>query len=324
MRSLRYLPSSLSVVAVTRTLASPLVIPGHEGSLTVGHAATDDFENILPELGTRAVKKPFYTIAHRCSNMGAVQRAVKDGANAIEMDLFSEGKDGWWASHDGPSKNGNSAKEMFDNIAAHRKAGKSITFVWLDLKNPDACDPGKPAEWGCSIAALRDLARQILEPQGVRVLYGFSGNENGHAYQLLQSGLTDNEALNVDGRSSPLQQFFNNKGPSSIQKRVASYGWMDLKEGFGDCTESGDAHLTCTQLRQEVASGKFGKVFSWRAVVDQVQLVHKLMGVGIDGIIYGLDVAPYGGSATQALVQIRSSLAQNGGYRYAGISDNPW
>ncbi|KAF5617045.1 phospholipase D [Fusarium tjaetaba] len=324
MRSLHYLLSSLSVVAVTRALANPLIIPRHESSLAVRHAATDDFDDILPELGIRAAKKPFYAIAHRCNDMSAVQRAVNDGANAIEMDIFSEGKDGWWASHDGPSKNGDRAKDMFDNIAAHRKAGKPITFVWLDLKNPDACDPGKPEEWGCSIAALRDLARQILEPQGVRVLYGFYGNENGNAYRLLQSGLTANEAMNVDGRSAPLQQSFNNKGPSSIQKRVASYGWKDLKEGFGDCTESGDAHLTCTQLRQEVASGKFGKVFSWTAVVDQVQLVQKLMGVGIDGIIYGLDGAPYGGSATQALAQIRSALAQNGGYRYAGVSDNPW
>ncbi|KAF4440826.1 Phospholipase D [Fusarium acutatum] len=322
MRSLHYLLSSLSVAAVT--LASPLVILEQEGNLAVRHSTSDDFDNILPGLGTRAVKKPFYAIAHRCNDISAVQRAVNDGANALEMDLFSEGKDGWWASHDGPSKNGNRAKEMFDAVAAHRKAGKAITFVWLDLKNPDACDPGKPAEWGCSIAALRDLARQILEPQGVRVLYGFYGNENGNAYRLLQSGLTVNEALNVDGRSAPLQQFFNNKGPSDVPKRVASYGWMNLKEGFGDCTESGDVHLTCTQLRQEVISGKFGKVFSWTAVVDQVQLVQKLMGVGIDGIIYGLDGAPYGGSATQALAQIRSSLAQNGGYRYAGISDNPW
>ncbi|KAF5688662.1 hypothetical protein FDENT_4747 [Fusarium denticulatum] len=218
MRSLHYLLSSLSVIVVTSTLASPLVIPGNEGSLAVRHSATDDFDNILPKLSTRAVKKPFYAIAHRCNDMGAVQRAVNDGANAIEMDLFSEGKDGW------------------------------------------------------------DLARQILEPQG----------------------------------------------PSSIQKRVASYGWMNLEEGFGDYTESGDAHLTCTQLRQEVASGKFGKVFSWTAVVDQVQFVQKLMGVGIDGIIYGLDGAPYGGSATQALAQIRSSLQKNGGYRFAGTSDNPW
>jgi hypothetical protein len=58
--------------------------------------------------------------------------------------------------------------------------------------------------------------------------------------------------------------------------------------------------------------------------VDQVQLVQKLMGVGIDGIIYGLDGYPYGGSATQTLEQIRSSLAHNGGYKYADINDNPW
>jgi hypothetical protein len=48
------------------------------------------------------------------------------------------------------------------------------------------------------------------------------------------------------------------------------------------------------------------------------------MGAGIDGIIYGLDGYPYGGSATQTLAQIRSSLAQNGGYKYADINDNPW
>ncbi|KAF5534719.1 phospholipase D [Fusarium phyllophilum] len=290
MRSLYYLLSSLSVVAVTGTLASPLVIPGHEGSLAIRHSVTDDFNNILPELGIRAVKKPFYAIAHRCNDMGAVQHAANDGANAIEMDLFSEGKDGWWASHDGPNKDGNTAKEMFDTIASHRRAGKPITFVWLNFKNPDACDPGKLGKWGCSIAALRDLARQILDPQ----------------------------------RSAPLQQFFNNNGPSDIEKRAASYDRTKLQEGFGNCSESGDAHLICTQLRQEDISGEFGKVFSWTAVVDQVQLVQKLMGVGIDGIIYGLDGAPYGGSATQALAQIRSSLAQNGGYRYAGISDNPW
>ncbi|PNP79419.1 hypothetical protein FNYG_07254 [Fusarium nygamai] len=321
MRSLHYLLSSLSVAAVT--FASPIVNPEHEGNLAVRQSTTNGLDNILPELGTRAAKKPFYAIAHRCNNISAVQHAVNDGANAIEMDLFSEGEDGWWASHDGPSKNGNRAKEMFHTIAAHRKAGKPITFVWLDFKNPDACDPGKPAEWGCSIGALRDLARQILEPQGVRVLYGFYGVQNGSAYRLLESDLTANEALNVDGRSVPLQQFFNKNGPSDIQKRVASYGYTQLEEGFGNCTEPGDAHLTCTQLRQEVISGKFGKVFSWTAVMDQVQLVQRLMGVGIDGIIYGLE-GPYGGNSTQALAQIRSSLVQNGGYRYAGISDNPW
>ncbi|CAJ0551428.1 Ff.00g113580.m01.CDS01 [Fusarium sp. VM40] len=322
MPSLSHLLSGLFVA--TLALAGPVAFPEQGGVLSTRQSSNDAFDDTVSELNARGSKKPFYAIAHRCNDIGAIQRAVNDGANAIEMDLFSEGQDGWWASHDGPSKNGNRAKAMFDTIAGHRKAGKPITFVWLDLKNPDACDPAKPAEWGCSIAALRDMARQVLEPQSVRVLYGFYENEHGNAYRLLRSGLTGNEALNVDGRAAPLQQFFNANGPSSIQKRVASYGWMRLGEGFGDCTEPGDAHLTCTQLRQEVASGKFGKVFSWTAVVDQVQLVQKLMGAGIDGIIYGLDGYPYGGSATQTLAQIRSSLAQNGGYKYADINDNPW
>ncbi|KAJ4264387.1 hypothetical protein NW762_005585 [Fusarium torreyae] len=232
--------------------------------------------------------------------MGAVQRAVNDGANAIEMDLFAE-SDGWWASRDGPSKNGNKARDMFNAIAGHRKAGKPITFVWLDIKNSDACALNDQAKQHCSITKLRDLARQLLEPSGVRVLFGFYQNENGPAGKLIRTGLNSMEAMNIDGRSAPLGD----------RSKSASY-------------QPGDAHLTCTQLRQATESRAFGKVFGWTAAVNQVQLVESLLNVNIDGIIYGLGGAVYGGSAGQAPSQIRSSLAKHSEYYYAGKNDYPW
>ncbi|KAM0544707.1 hypothetical protein ACHAPJ_011694 [Fusarium lateritium] len=307
--------------AASLVLCNPLIIPGQH----VEKTARDNALNYraAPDLSAAPARKPFYAIAHRCNDMGAVQRAVNDGANAIEMDLFAE-SDGWWASHDGPSKNGNKATEIFNAIAGHRKAGKPITFVWLDIKNPDACALSDQAKQHCSIMKLRDLARQLLEPSGVRVLFGFYQNENGPAGKLIRTGLNSMEAMNIDGRSAPLRDWFNANGPADVKKRVLSYGDVDLSNGFGTCTEPGDAHLTCTQLRQATESRAFGKVFGWTAAVNQVQLVESLLNVNIDGVIYGLGGAVYGGSAGQALSQIRSSLAKHSEYYYAGKNDYPW
>jgi hypothetical protein len=327
MPTLSYLLSGL--YAASLILGSPLATGQRDGQLArdAAHehlnAPVVDIDTTL-DLNARASKKPFYAIAHRCNNVGAIQRAVNDGANAIEMDLYSEDS-GWWASHDGPSKNGDKARVMFDAIAGHRKAGKPLTFVWLDIKNPDYCDPADPKWWFCSIAALRDLAREVLEPQGVRVLFGFYENWNGNGYRLIRHGLNAKEAVNIDGRSAPLQQEFNANGPADVSKRVLSYGDVNIGNGFGDCTEPGDAHLTCTQLRQAAASHAFGKVFGWTATTGQSSYTEKLMGVGVDGIIYGLSGGLYDGAASQAAKELRTSLGKySGNYYIAGKDDFPW
>ncbi|KAF5004995.1 hypothetical protein FDECE_8520 [Fusarium decemcellulare] len=328
MPSLSYLISGF--YAATLVLGSPLLSAGqHDGQFTRDMAHEDlkpRAADLDVTLDARAAsRKPFYAIAHRCNDMGAVQRAVNDGANAIEMDLYAE-TTGWWASHDGPSKNGNKAQEMFNAVAGHRKAGKPITFVWLDIKNPDWCDPNDTKWSFCSIAALRDLARSILEPQGVRVLFGFYGTEKGNGYRLIRDGLNSKEAVNLDGRAAPLKQEFTVGGPTLIGQRVLSYGDPDISYLFGDCTEPGDAHLTYTQLRQAATSGAFGKVFGWTVAAGQTQYTDSLMNVGVDGVIYGLGGAVYGGSATQAAHEIRSLLSGKYSSKYylAGRDDKPW
>jgi len=219
-----------------------------------------------------------------------VHDALNNGANAIEIDMTAK-RTGWYADHDNTiGSEGDSALHMFKMIADARKAGRTVTFVWLDLKNPDWCDP-KDAKWRhCSIDALRDLAREWLEPAGVRVMYGFY-EAKGNAYFSIRDNLSALEAINLNGQEDEVARAFEN-GPADQAKKIMSYGYFNFGFEFGDCHEK--RYKTCTELRMGVQSGKFGKVFGWTSSAGQAGYVNKALDeAGIDGLIYGRMVKHY-------------------------------
>lgn len=268
--------------------------------------------------------KPFYVIAHRVLTTEGIKIALKDGANALEIDMYAWAM-GWWADHDGtPLSSGDTAREMFETIAQEREAGQTVTFVWLDIKNPDWCDPTNSNWRHCSIDALRDLAREILIPAGVRVLYGF--DKVGNAYKSIRDNLNDMEALNMNGAAKEVQREFTTNGPADKSKRVMSYGYYDLPFEFGDCKEK--KYYTCTELRQAVESDAFGKVFGWTSSNSQSWYVDKLLGEArVDGIIYGRKAKSYkeDKDAVEAAQDILRWLEHHKDRRYrAGQDDSPW
>lgn len=284
-----------------------------------------DTVNTLDEANITSAR-PFYNIAHRVLTEKGVHHALSNGANAVEIDMYAW-KKGWWADHDGtPTSAGDTARAMFETIATERKAGKPIIFVWLDIKNADWCSPNDPKWRHCSIAGLRDLAREVLQPHGVRVLYGFY-RSSGLAYSLIRDNLNDNEAINLNGKASDVATAFKNAGPAQLSKRVMSYGYFNLPFEFGDCKEKG--YYTCTELRQAVETGAFGKVFGWTSSSHQAEYVDKLLGVaGIDGLIHGLKATNYGadqGTTRAAAQDIINWVKSHSDRRYiATVNDVPW
>ncbi|KIM32613.1 hypothetical protein M408DRAFT_19998 [Serendipita vermifera MAFF 305830] len=263
-------------------------------------------------------------IAHRVLTVEGVKIALAHGANALEIDMTAW-KKGWWADHDGTlTSAGDTARAMFEAIAHERSGGKTVTFVWLDIKNPDWCDPADSKWKHCSITGLRDLARDILEPAGVRVLYGFY--KVGRAYKLIRDDLNSMEVINMDGKSEDVQQEFVNNGPTDKSRRVMSYGYFNLPFQFGNCRE--EIYYTCTELRQAVESDAFGKVFGWTSSDGHAWYVDKLLGeAGIDGLIYGLKVTHYheDEDAHAAAQDILKWLDNHRDRRYlAAQNDSPW
>ncbi|RDL34799.1 Uncharacterized protein BP5553_07927 [Venustampulla echinocandica] len=268
--------------------------------------------------------QPFYAIAHRVLTVQGIKDALSHNANAVEIDMTAT-QEGWWANHDGFEwTKGDTAQAMFETIAEERKAGKTLNFVWLDIKTPDMCDPLDNNQQHCSISGLRDLARQYLEPQGVRVLFGFYKTSPIGYHSILES-LNSNEAMNLDGKALAVQQEFESSGPAKRQ-RVYSYGFDFLPIQFGDCTES--RFFTCTELRQGAASGQFGKVFGWTSKQGETSYVDKLLGVaGVDGLIYGYAATNYADTdhTRSASQDVLSWVANHKDRRYlATQNDNPW
>lgn len=294
--------------------------------LSIPSTTDNDLANSISPKEARANRRPFYVIAHRVLTKDGIDAALDHGANSLEIDMTAWSQ-GWWADHDGTQDSWrDSAIEMFKKIVEVRKAGKSMTFVWLDIKNPDWCDPNDPKWRHCSVAGLRDLAREYLQPAGVRVLFGYILGANSKTYPFIRDSLNSNEAINLDGDPKAAFQRFQNGGPTDKSKRVSSYGFTELPEGFGNCWES--SYYTCTELRQARMSGNFGQVFGWTLSVGQSQYVEKELGdADVDGLIYGFKREDYNntGNPRTAAVDILNWVNNHPDRRFVATNnDPPW
>lgn len=268
--------------------------------------------------------QPFYLIAHRVLTTQGIHDALSHGANAIELDVSATTQE-WYADHDDtPFTRGDTVRTIFEAVAEQRKAGQTITFVWLDIKTPDRCDPSRPQTRNCSIAGLQDLARQILEPAGVRVQYGFY-DAKSRAYDWLLQRQNSNEAINLNGKANEVLEAYTAAGIPK-NKRVISYGSWVLSFLFGNCNE--ESYYTCTELRQAVESRSFGKVWGWTTLAGHGWYAEKMLDdAGVDGLIYGFQLTSYYDHAnTRASAQdILTWVTKHPEKRYLATNeDAPW
>lgn len=275
---------------------------------------------------------PIYAIAHRVLSVQGVKDAISNGANALETDLrawHDKSGDGWWADHDGVIANRSAtASELFEAIAEQRIAGKNVTFVWFDLKNPDYCKLDDPAYVNCSIIALQNLARKILHPAGVRVMFDFSGTI-GKAYNQICENANSYESIGVEGPAANVKKTLARCAIHNRAQHIMSIGYYDydhLPSEFGNCELDEVGNHVCKELREAVLSRAFGKVFGWTSSVGQAFYVDKMLGTaGVDGLIYGMGADYKDSNVTRAAFKdISDWVAKTPGRHLAGQDDHPW
>ncbi|POR33147.1 Uncharacterized protein TPAR_06659 [Tolypocladium paradoxum] len=286
-----------------------------------------DVQELNDPVVRTVTRRPLYVIAHRVLTIHGVKAALSQGANALEIDV-TPWPSGWWADHDGSATSaGDTVEKMFQAIAEQRRAGENVIFVWLDIKSPNWCDPRQPKTRHCSVIALQEQARRILEPADVRVLYGFYGGAaSGVGYDFICDDLDENEAINLNGEALQLEERFESSGISDLKQRVMSYGDNDLSLDFGNCYEAG--YYTCTELRQASRSKMFGQVYGWTLAAGQKKYSDLLLGdAHVDGIIYGFrGTIFHDHKDTRAAFQdIKNWVDEHPKRRYlATAKDSPW
>ena len=309
MTVLTHLVSALAVLGQVNALPSPQTpCPTVEETVTAR-------QNVGP--------KPFWAIAHRVLTSNSVKAALSHGANALEIDFQPWPRSGWWADHDGLAASaGDRAEDIFKTIAQARRDGQNVGFVWLDIKGPDHCGEDSP---NCHFNKLRDMAREILQPAGVKVLYGFYDG-NSKAFASISAGLNEMEGLNINGKSDDVQAAYAKVSrPTKAQKTMA-YGYFNLPFQFGSCDKNG-RYSTCDELAKAAASSQFGAVYGWTSVAGQKSYVDKMIDAGVDGIIYGFKATYYydHASARSAFDDIKRSVEERKNTRYlAKVNDQPW
>ncbi|MET8751944.1 phospholipase [Streptomyces sp. NPDC004667] len=244
-------------------------------------------------------RHPIYAIAHRVDTLAGVDAALKHGANGIEMDVCA-----WWnpnewrAYHDcssaGDNRLGPGFDSMVDRILSNANAGRRLSLVWLDIKDPNYC--GEQENRGCSVAGLRDKA-QRLTAAGIQVLYGFyeyhggsTPDVGGRGWKSLEGRLGSLEGITSTGTRDQVQGAFNRSGSGfPAGRRVMDYGDSDITKGFGNCTEA--SYNTCAELKKGAGdrdAGRLAATLSWTTTYNDPWYVDKLLGDGrVDGIIAG-------------------------------------
>ncbi|KKZ60534.1 hypothetical protein EMCG_04813 [[Emmonsia] crescens] len=265
--------------------------------------------------------------------------AIAHGANSVEVDIAAY-KEGWWADHDISGKSwGDSLEDMFKAIA---KENKTIAFVWLDLKTPNMCsgkscnkdvlDPSKcKSNEKCSMQSLQKLAQKILNPAGVRILYGFfgAGATDSAGFNYIQGNLKAGEAICLSGEVENVLKVYKKKASGvKPQQKVMDYGYSQLEKGFGNCTEKG--YNTCAGLRngaQARDKGNLQRVFGWTSRVGDGKRVAQLLDQGhVDGIIYGFAITRYyHHKESESAARDITQHVKNGTTRYMATgADKPW
>ncbi|KAE8153388.1 hypothetical protein BDV25DRAFT_169051 [Aspergillus avenaceus] len=266
-----------------------------------------------------STQRPIFAIAHKVLRKEGVLAASAHGANALEVDLTAWYHE-WWADHDGkPFSAGASARDLFHSIAEQRLSNTlNISFIWLDIKNPDFCAEGK----ACSIEGLRDLARETLEPAGIRVLYGFFQTAASRGYKVIRDTLNANEAIALSGETTEILYLYNATGGGvSARQRVMDFGDVWLSQGV-------DVYPQLRYGSWMRDQGALGKVFSWTSSERDTGMVRYLLReAGVDGFIYGYPMDEYRDAdapraALKDIVEIVEAHPDT--HRMATGDDVPW
>lgn len=130
------------------------------------------------------MKKPIYIIAHKCNSLNSIVSAVRQGANAVECDVWHDENNEWWVDH-GRKKKLSLEKLLLKTGAKRKNFKKDFTLIILDIKTP---------------TSLETLVNVVHENQvpNLKIIYSVSKAKEGEQFSRIINLLNSNEGISID------------------------------------------------------------------------------------------------------------------------------
>jgi hypothetical protein len=148
-------------------------------------------------LPTAEEKRPVYIIAHKCNTFKKTNRALEQGANAIECDVWCNEEHEWWVDHN--RLESLALESWLENaVILSNKYPNEFAAVIFDIK---ACE---------EIKTLRVLVKKKL-PENLPIIYTVSNVKEAGVFKEVINELSVNEGISIDEEDdiAPVVNFFS-------------------------------------------------------------------------------------------------------------------
>lgn len=211
-------------------------------------------------------RREIYIIAHGCNSLSKIDKAIQQGANAIECDLWSDGRK-WWVSHGGLFKTdlANWLKHIADK---EENLVTQLSLVVFDIKSQS------------SFTAARTIINALL-PKGLPRLYSTPKIAKASIFLEFIPNLKPFEILGIDQEDNPAKvaAFFKQHGVSTFW-----YGngisYIPINEPYHKAMQQ------AADIRDNQQS--ISKIYTW-TVHRKSALRKYLLHDGVDGVMVDLN-----------------------------------
>lgn len=229
-----------------------------------------------PNPGTTAEiqERMFYAVAHRSNSAKAVERALTDGANAMEFDVRVH-KGRFCANHDPvtilvPCEPLDALLDFVRTQVQQQKArgSHSLGLIFYDFKN----DGGLEGAGGRLLALIR---KHLTDTTGVHTLISIATLKDQRFFDGALNSLRSGEALAVDFDKDPdaVSAFF-------LEKGVRNFAFGDGCCVVCSCPGAKTAIERAVALREK--HGDIKLIYIW--TLGQETSMREFIDIGVDGI----------------------------------------
>ena len=214
------------------------------------------------------VARPFWIIGHNTNTLELVQKAVEEGANAVEIDVHDTADGRWVVSHDTPSSDAPELAEFLRQISAVAREHSALCLVTLD------CKTYNPALAAGLFASARDNWALLARETGRPYIVSIPHRENLEFFEPVLGELRDFEGLMIDEDDDPV----------AVAKALARAKNPCFGDGTATFLPGPDVRPAMEQAAAIQARDRSIKfTYSWS--FTQIASLAEQLDIGVDGII---------------------------------------